>query len=108
MRNEPLTAHHPPSSSFCWPAGSSCPPWLPPRLARRSTRRPARRWRRRITHVDTVAGVDWPDPYAWLRDDQRRNARGPGYLRAENAYTEAMTRHSRPLDSGCSARWWVI
>jgi oligopeptidase B len=50
------------------------------------------------TRVDTVAGVAWPDPYAWLRDDQRRNPEVLAHLRAENAYTERMTRHSRPLE----------
>jgi oligopeptidase B len=44
-----------------------------------------------------VAGVDWPDPYAWLRDDQRRNPEVLAHLEAENAYTEQVTRHSRPL-----------
>ena len=52
----------------------------------------------RVAHVDTVAGVEWPDPYAWLRDDQRRRPEVLGYLRAENAYADAMTRHSRPLE----------
>ena len=52
----------------------------------------------RVTQVDTVAGVPWPDSYAWLRDDQRRNPEVLAYLRAENAYAEAMTRHSRPLE----------
>ena len=52
----------------------------------------------RITRVDTVAGVEWPDAYAWLRDDQRRNPEVLAYLRAENAYTEAVTRHSRALE----------
>lgn len=50
-----------------------------------------------VTHVDTVAGVEWPDPYAWLRDDRRRKPEVLRYLRAENAYTDAMTRHSRAL-----------
>jgi oligopeptidase B len=52
----------------------------------------------RVTQVDTVAGVSWPDSYAWLRDGQRRNPEVLAYLRAENAYAEAMTRHSRPLE----------
>ena len=48
--------------------------------------------------MDTVAGVEWPDPYAWLRDDQRRNPEVLAHLRAENAYAERMTRHNRPLE----------
>jgi oligopeptidase B len=51
------------------------------------------------TKVDTVAGVEWPDPYAWLRDDQRRNPDVLAHLRAENAYTERMTRHSRSVEA---------
>lgn len=51
------------------------------------------------TRIDTVAGVPWPDPYAWLRDDQRRNPEVLAHLRAENAYTDRMTRHSRPLEA---------
>ena len=52
----------------------------------------------RITRVDTVAGVEWPDAYAWLRDDQRRNPEVLAYLRAENAYAKAVTRHSHALE----------
>jgi oligopeptidase B len=48
--------------------------------------------------VDTVAGVAWPDPYAWLRDDQRRNPEVLAHLKAENAYAERMTRRSRRLE----------
>jgi oligopeptidase B len=51
----------------------------------------------RITHVDTVAGVAWPDPYAWIRDDKRERAEVLAYLKAENEYTAAMTRHTLPL-----------
>jgi oligopeptidase B len=47
-----------------------------------------------VLRLDTVAGVPWPDPYAWLRDDQRRRPEMLDHLRAENKYTEAMTRHS--------------
>jgi oligopeptidase B len=51
------------------------------------------------TRIDTVAGVPWPDPYAWLRDDQRRNPEVLAHLRAENAYADRMTRHNRPLEA---------
>ena len=48
--------------------------------------------------MDTVAGVEWPDPYAWIRDDQRREPEVLAYLRAENDYAAAMTRHTLPLE----------
>ena len=51
----------------------------------------------RVTHVDTVAGVAWPDPYAWIRDDKRERPEVLAYLKAENDYTTAMTRHTLPL-----------
>ena len=50
-----------------------------------------------VPRFDTVAGVPWPDPYAWLRDDQRRSPEMLNYLRSENNYTEAMTRHTGAL-----------
>ena len=49
------------------------------------------------TKVDTVAGVEWSDPYAWLRDDQRKRPEVLAYLRAENAYADRMTSRSRRL-----------
>jgi oligopeptidase B len=51
----------------------------------------------RIEHIDTVAGVPWPDPYAWLRDDKRQRPEVLAHLRAENAYTDAMMRHTEGL-----------
>ena len=50
-----------------------------------------------VPRLDTVAGVPWPDPYAWLRDDQRQRPEMLDYLRSENKYTEAMTRHTGAL-----------
>jgi oligopeptidase B len=50
-----------------------------------------------VPHVDTVAGQPWSDPYFWLRDDRRRQPAVLEHLRAENAYTEAVTGHTRPL-----------
>jgi oligopeptidase B len=50
-----------------------------------------------VEHVDTVAGVEWRDPYAWLRDDKRQRPEVLSHLRAENAYSEAMTRHTAAL-----------
>jgi oligopeptidase B len=51
----------------------------------------------RVPHVDTVAGVVLSDPYFWLRDDRRERPEVLDYLRRENAYTEAVTRHTRAL-----------
>jgi oligopeptidase B len=50
-----------------------------------------------IPHVDTVAGVAVSDPYFWLRDDKRERPEVLDYLRRENAYTEAVTRHTQAL-----------
>jgi oligopeptidase B len=50
-----------------------------------------------VPHVDTVAGVPLSDPYFWLRDDKRERPEVLDYLRRENAYTEAVTRHTLPL-----------
>jgi oligopeptidase B len=49
-------------------------------------------------HVDTVAGVEWPDPYAWLRDDARTRPEVLAHLRAENAYTARMTSGNKRLE----------
>jgi hypothetical protein len=38
------------------------------------------------------------DNYYWLRDDTRKNAAVLEYLAAENAYTDAMLAHVKPLD----------
>jgi oligopeptidase B len=38
------------------------------------------------------------DEYYWLRDDTRSDAAVIGYLKAENAYKEAMTAHARSLE----------
>ena len=38
------------------------------------------------------------DNYYWLRDDTRRNADVLAYLTAENAYTDAMLAHVKPLE----------
>ena len=50
-----------------------------------------------VAHVDTVAGVALSDPYFWLRDDQRSRPEVIDYLRRENAYTDAVMRHTLPL-----------
>ncbi|MFL6773010.1 MAG: S9 family peptidase, partial [Sphingomicrobium sp.] len=37
------------------------------------------------------------DPYYWLRDDSRKNADMLGYLKAENAYADAVLAPTKPL-----------
>jgi oligopeptidase B len=38
------------------------------------------------------------DEYYWLRDDQRQDAEMLAYVKAENAYTDAMLAHIKPLE----------
>ena len=46
----------------------------------------------------TVKGpVERNDPYYWLRDDTRKNADMLGYLKAENAYADAVLAPTKPL-----------
>jgi hypothetical protein len=37
--------------------------------------------------------VSIPDPYGWMRDDDRTNEEVRTYLKAENDYSKAMTEH---------------
>src|SRR4051812_28802665 len=46
---------------------------------------------REVRHGETVL-----DPYFWLRE--KSNPEVVRYLEAENAYTEAMTRHLKPFE----------
>ncbi|HTE43284.1 MAG TPA: S9 family peptidase, partial [Steroidobacteraceae bacterium] len=39
------------------------------------------------------------DEYYWLRDDERKNTEMLAYLTAENAYTDAMLAHTKPLQT---------
>ena len=41
--------------------------------------------------------LDRNDPYYWLRDDTRKNPEMLAYLKAENAYTDAMLARTKPL-----------
>src|SRR3954454_1303555 len=41
--------------------------------------------------------VERNDPYYWLRDDTRKNADMLGYLKAENAYADAVLAPTKPL-----------
>ena len=50
---------------------------------------------RRIPKVDTLHGEVRVDDYNWLRE--KSDSQVIRYLEAENAYTEAMTRHLDPL-----------
>ncbi|MBN1211115.1 MAG: S9 family peptidase [candidate division Zixibacteria bacterium] len=48
-----------------------------------------------VPHVDTLAGLEITDDYFWLRD--RENPDVITYLEAENAYTEAVMKHTEVL-----------
>jgi len=48
-------------------------------------------------HAVTAAGGTRNDEYYWLRDDTRKNPDMLKYLNAENAYTDAMMAHLKPL-----------
>ncbi|MDP1889820.1 MAG: hypothetical protein Q8K55_02910, partial [Gemmatimonadaceae bacterium] len=50
---------------------------------------------KRVEHTQLLHGELRVDPYAWLRD--RDNPEVTSYLEAENAYTAAMTAHTKPL-----------
>ena len=41
--------------------------------------------------------VPVPDPYGWMRDDERKDEAILAHLKAENDYTEAMTNHLEGL-----------
>ena len=49
----------------------------------------------KVPHTDTVHGVVLSDDYFWLRDETRSNEKVLNYLNAENAYTKAMTAHTK-------------
>jgi oligopeptidase B len=51
----------------------------------------------KIAHVDTIQGVVMSDDYYWLRDDKRTNEKVLNYLKAENAYMESVTAHTKDL-----------
>ena len=48
-----------------------------------------------VPHTVKSAHGDRVDPYYWLRDDSRSRPEVLDYLKAENAYTEAMLAHTR-------------
>jgi oligopeptidase B len=51
-----------------------------------------------VQKAHTVKGPqERNDPYYWLRDDSRKNADMLAYLKAENAYADAMLASSKPL-----------
>ena len=46
---------------------------------------------------------DRNDPYYWLRDDTRKSPEVLGYLKAENAYTDAVMAPLKPLQDKINA-----
>ena len=52
---------------------------------------------RRVPKVDTLLGEVRVDPYFWLRDDKRSAPEVIDYLEAENRYSDAVMRHTEPL-----------
>jgi oligopeptidase B len=51
---------------------------------------------KREPHTVTHLGTEIVDPYHWMRDDTRKNEEVLAHLRAENAYTEAVTAPIQP------------
>ena len=47
--------------------------------------------------VTTPFGATRSDPYYWLRDDTRKNEEMLAYLKAENAYADALLAPTKPL-----------
>jgi oligopeptidase B len=50
-----------------------------------------------VPRADTTLGDVRIDNYFWLRDDRRQDTAVIHYLEAENRYTQAMLRHTEPL-----------
>mgnify|MGYP002651477127 CR=1 FL=1 len=48
--------------------------------------------------VKAPHGAERQDEYYWLRDDKRENAEMLGYLKAENAYVDALMAPLKPLE----------
>ncbi len=57
--------------------------------------RPAPPVAKRVTHIETVHGMQRSDDYFWLRE--RDNPELISYLEAENRFTQATTRHTKGL-----------
>ncbi|MGB1011889.1 MAG: S9 family peptidase [Thiolinea sp.] len=51
----------------------------------------------KIPHTHSEHGVNRPDPYHWLRDDERKNPEVIAYLEQENAYTDAVLKPTETL-----------
>jgi len=51
---------------------------------------------KREPHTVTHHGTEIVDPYYWMRDDTRKNEEVLAHLRAENAYTDAVTAPIQP------------
>ena len=50
-------------------------------------------------HLVESANGSRNDEYYWLRDDRRENAEMLAYVKAENAYTDAVLGHTKPLET---------
>ena len=50
-------------------------------------------------HVVESPNGSRTDEYYWLRDDKRENAEMLAYVKAENAYADAMLAHIKPLET---------
>src|SRR5262245_34430503 len=49
---------------------------------------------KKVPKTTEIHGYKIVDDYAWLRDDKRQDPEVIGYLKAENAYTDLMTKHT--------------
>lgn len=52
---------------------------------------------KKLAHTTRIHNLELVDDYHWLRDDKRQNEEVLNYLKAENAYMEAMTAHTKDL-----------
>jgi len=50
-------------------------------------------------HAVTSPNGSREDEYYWLRDDKRENPEMLAYVKAENAYADAMLAHTKPLET---------
>ena len=82
------------ASVLAWPATATAQGAAEPAAADTRPQPPVAAAR---PHALTVHGQTRNDPYYWLRDDTRSDPAVLAYLRAENAYTEAVLAHTLPL-----------
>ena len=60
---------------------------------------PSRPWPRRKPYQVVSPNGSREDEYYWLRDDKRENPEMLAYVKAENAYADAMLAHIKPLET---------